>query len=694
MKVPFTSSSLLFCLLTLLVSFARPVDLRAQQASAQQSSTSKPDSATDKATAYYNYSMGHLYAELAGAYGNRGEYLNRAIDFFKAALKADPTNDYLVEELTDLYLQSNQLRTAVGEAEDMLKKNPDNVQARRMLARIYTRLIGDAQQGQVNEEMLKKATEQYQIITSKESDDVDSWVTLGRLYRVARNSVEAEKAFKKALEHDPENEDAMTGLAMVYSDVGDTTNMVAMLQKVADKSPNLRTLTTLASAYEQMRDYAGAAEVLKRALALSEENAQLKRALAENLLRADEDLEALALYQDLAKAEPRDIQIQLRIAEIYRSQRAFDKAAEALAKARELDRDSLEVQYEQVNLLEAQGKMPEAIDALKKMVAGTTKSQYSQSERGTRAMLLERLGYLYRNNQQYPEAAEAFKNLADFAPESGSRAAVHLIDTYRISKDYKQAESAAAAAIKKYPDDRLLIVSYANLLSDLGRTDEAAAKIRSLIKGDDRDLYLTLAQIYEKAKKYPEMAKAIDQAEKASKSDAEMETVHFMRGAMHEKMKDFDAAEKEFRKILEANPDSAGALNYLGYMLADRNIRLNEARDLIQKAVDIEPNNGAFLDSLGWVHYRLGNFDKAENFLVKSIEHLSGDPTVHDHLGDVYMDQGKVKQAIDQWQLALREWEKNSAADRDEEAVAKVTKKLEGARTRMARENSPNANRQ
>src|SRR5580700_7893456 len=121
----------------------------------------------DKAGAYYNFAMGHLYAELAGVYGNRSEYVAKAIDHYKQALKLDPGASFLFEELTDLYIQSGRLKDAVTEAEDILKHEPNNLDARRILGRIYTRMIGDTQ-GKVNEEMLRAATEQYQKIVAKD----------------------------------------------------------------------------------------------------------------------------------------------------------------------------------------------------------------------------------------------------------------------------------------------------------------------------------------------------------------------------------------------------------------------------------------------------------------------------------------------------------------------------------------------
>ncbi len=651
-----------------------------------QSPSTAKNTAGDRSAAYFNFTMGNRYSELAGAYGNRGDYVQKAIEHYKLAMKADPNAGFLLEELTELYLQAGQVRTAVTETEEVLKQNPDSLQARRILGRIYTRLIGDTDRQKINEEMLKKATEQYRLITAKDPSDAESWVTLGRLYRVSQNSVDARKAFEKAVELDARNEDALTGLAMIYSDLGDNKNMVEMLRRVAEISPNLRSLTQLGAAYEQMRDYASATEVFKRALEQNPDNTQVKRALAQNLLYSDQVDASLKLYLELAEAEPKDAQIQLRLAEIYRSKRDFLKARAALAKARELDKNSIEARYDEVNLLEAEGKTDEAITTLKAIV-DETRGGDNNAAKGTRAMLLERLGGLYRANHQTPQAVESFRQAAELAPDSASRAAVQIVDTYRQAKDFKNALAEAKSAREKYPNERPVKVIYALLLADVGRVPEAAVELKSLPSGSkDRELYLTLAQVYEKGKDYPEMEKAIGEAEKLSESKADKETIYFMRGAMYEKMKKFDQAETEFRKVLAVNPQSSSAMNYLGYMLADRNSRLDEARDLLHKAIELDPFNGAYLDSLGWVYYRLNKLDEAENYLRRSLERIQGDPTVHDHLGDVYLKQGKLKEAIGQWQLSLREWESSAKADVDEVEVAKVTKKLEGARVRLARE--------
>ncbi|MDZ4799237.1 MAG: tetratricopeptide repeat protein [Bryobacteraceae bacterium] len=649
----------------------------------------------DKASAYYHFSLGHLYTELAGAYGNKGEYLNKAIENYRLAMREDPDASFLAEELSDLYVQSGRLREAVTEAEEALKANPKDLNSRRILGRIYTRMIGDSQQGKVDETMLKKAIEQYDIIAKAEPKDIEALLLLGRLQKVAQNSVESEKAYKLVLENDPNNEDALTGLAIVYADLGNTKESTDLLRRVAEKSPSLRTLTALASQYEQMRDYPMAAETLRRTLEVAPDNIDVRRAYAQNLMLADQLDEALKQFTAIAASDKKDWQSWLRVSQIYRQKRDFTKAAEAGQKAVEIESNNLEVRYNNVALLEAQGKQAEALAAMNVLLTGTTKRTYSAGERTNRIVLLERLAGMYRMADQWDKAVESYRQIGELEPNAAPRVAAQIADTWRLAKQYTKALDEASAAAKKFPDDRAVRSVRASILADTGKTDEAAAEAKKLFDGkSDRETWITLAQIYEKGKNFTEMRKAIDEADKLSTDKDDKESVAFMRGAMFEKMKDFDNAEKEFRKVLDMNPKNTSALNYLGYMLADRNVRLPEALTLIRQAVDIDPENGAYLDSLGWVYYRMNDLDQAERNLQRAIERFSKDPTVHDHLGDVYFKKGKLKDAIAQWQKSLTEWQNASASEADSTEMAKVQKKLEGARVRLARESGSGAGQQ
>jgi len=663
--------------------------LLASGAQAPSTPAAKPV-APDKAEAYYNYAMGHLYAELAGAYGNRSEYVGKAIDYYRRALRQDPSAGFLAEELTDLYIQAGRLSDALTEAEGMLKADPRNIEARRILGRIYTRMISDGQQ-KVDEGNLRKATEQYEKIVELQPKDLDGWLALGRLYKTATESIKAEKAYEKALEIEPNNEDALTGLVIVYSDLGDTRRAIERLKQLNAQNPSPRTLAALASSYEQVRDYRGAVEVLRQVLQMQPDNDRIKRALAQDLLLSENYEEALKMYTELSAADPNDAHLHLRLAEIYRQKGDFSRAHASLDKARAIDGQSIDVRYDEVNLLDSEGKGEQAVTLLKGIIDETAKSTYSVSERGNRMALLERLGGLYRGLNRPQEAVDAYRQIAALDPENAPRVSAHIVDTWRMAHDFAKAKAESDAALQKWPKDRTVRMMHASLLADMGETERAAGEIRSLMNGErDREMWLALAQVYEKGKRFEDGTKALAEAEKLSKTKPELITVNFMRGALYEKAKQYDRAEAEFRKVIEGDPNNANALNYLGYMFADRNVRLEEAQKLIARAVELDPQNGAYLDSLGWVHYRQGNYQEAETLLRRALERVGNDPTIHDHLGDVYIKLGKTREAINQWQASLRQWETTSKAEADPDEVAKVNRKLEAARVRLAKETGGN----
>jgi tetratricopeptide (TPR) repeat protein len=643
----------------------------------------------DKASAYYHYTLAHMYAEQASMVGNRGDFVNKAIDNYKEAIKADPTAAMLSEELSDLYIQSGRLRDAQTDAEEVLKQSPNDLNAHRLLARIFTRLIGDGKSGRIDENMLRRAIDQYQKITELAPTDLSAWLMLARLHKAADNSVDAEKAYQKVLAIEPDNEDALTGLALVYSDLGDNKKAAELLKTLADKNPSARSLTALAAAYEQMRDYKAAADVLSKLLETDPPNArEVQRNIAQDLLLSLDYAGALAIYNDMVADDPTDSQSFLRISQIYRQQKDFAKAREANEKAKALEPTSIEIRYNEVNILEAEDRPQEAAQQLKDLLASTSKRTYNQAERTNRVALLNHLAALYRSLDQIAPAVDVYRQMAEVDPMLATQSEVEVIETYRVGKDFSKAQQEADAAVKKFPDDRTIRVVRASMLAEMGKVDDAAADLKKLLAGgkEDRDTYIALAQIYDKGKRWDDMGKALDAAEKLSDTTEDKTTIWFTRGAMLERMKKLPAAEMEFRRVLDADPENAGAMNYIGYMLADANLRLEESLKLITQALDREPGNGAYLDSLGWVQYRLGRLDDAEMNLRRALEKTPRDPTVHDHMADVLMKQSKIKEAVAQWEISLKEWDASSPAEMEPAEIAQVKKKLEAAKVRLAKE--------
>src|SRR5689334_1018359 len=316
----------------------------------------------DRASAYYHYTAAHMYAELAGNGGNRSDYINLAIENYKAAIKADPTSALLPEELSDLYAQSGRLRDGQTEAEQTIRQSPNDLAAHRVLARIYVRQI-DQQRGRVNETMLRQATQEYQKITQLAPKDADAWVWLGRLQSAGQNLDDADRAFRKALEIEPDNEDGLSGLATVLGIKGDEAGAADLLKKAAEKSPTADSLKRLADAYEQMKEYGLAADTLRRALDLNPPNASdLERTMAQYLISAERYDDALAAYQDLASDDPTDADAFLQISRLYRQKGDLPKAREAAEKAKTIDPNNIQIKLNEAGILQAEGKVAEAID--------------------------------------------------------------------------------------------------------------------------------------------------------------------------------------------------------------------------------------------------------------------------------------------------------------------------------------------
>ena len=449
-------------------------------------------------------------------------------------------------------------------------------------------------------------------------------------------------------------------------------------------------MISLAGNYEQMKEYALAADAYKKALAMDPSRQELKSALAQDEAFAEQYDEALKTYQELADANPQDPEPLARMAQIYEEQRKLDEARKLMDRARAVDPDNVEIRYYNVHLLADEGKLSEAAKELKDILDSTAKKTYDSGQRTSRARMMDELGSLYKRNDQVEQAVSVFREIAVLDPDSASRATAQVIDAYRQAKDYTKATQEAEAASKKYPDDRAIRAVRAELFSDQNKPDLAIAELKTMLNGkDDRQVYEQMADVYQKAHDYTHMAQVLDSAYKLATDKEDKNNIIFLRGAMYERQKKFELAEKEFRKVLDEDPKNASAWNYLGYMLADQNTRLAEAQECVQKALALDPDNYAYLDSLGWVYFRQNKLDDAETQLSHSLRLGPKDPTIHDHLGDVLFKKGKLKEAIAQWQSSLKEWDASAPADVEPEEVAKVQKKLDGARVKLAQEQQP-----
>jgi tetratricopeptide (TPR) repeat protein len=645
----------------------------------------------DRGAAYYHYAVAHMYEEQVTVYG-RSELANKAIEEYRLAIEADPSSEFLTSGLAELYVKTGRIRDAVMEAQDIIKRDPNNLEAHKLLGRIYLRSLGDMPGGNGSDNVLKLAIEQYEQIVKIEPNSVDNHLLLGRLYRLNNDLQKSESELKTAVKLDPSSEEAVTTLAILYTDEGDTAHALQVLSSVPDAGRSAKLYSALGSTYEQRKEYKNAIDAFKKAIQLDRDNLDAIRGLAENLMNDGQTEAALEQYKVIADANPEDAQTYLRIGEIYRRQGKYDQALESLKKADTMVPDSLEVPYNMAAVYQAQGRYEEALKLLQDLVKKTEKpdTSYSQSDRNNRAIFVERLGMVYRDQENYPAAVETFRKMLTLGDENAKRGYQDIIDTYRESKQWAQATATAREAVQKLPNDREVRMVLDAQLADTGEADKALADVRSLLNGkpEDREIYITLAQMNTRLKRWNQAEEALNKAESLSTTAEDKEYVYFLRGSTYEREKKYDEAEAEFKKVLSIHPQSAVVLNYLGYMNADRGVRLDESLNYIKQAVNLDPANGAYLDSLGWAYFRLGKYDLAEENLTRASSHMGKDPTVQEHLGDLYQKTGRLKLAAAHWERAIEEWSKTVAPEVDSEAVAKVQQKLDAAKVRIAKEES------
>jgi tetratricopeptide (TPR) repeat protein len=657
---------------------------------ANQTSARKPD----RAAAYFHYSMAHIYEELVTVYG-RSDLANKAIEEYRQAIDADPGSAYLTSGLAELYAKTGRIRDAVLEAQDILKRDPKNLEAHKLLGRIYLRSLGDMQTGGQSggQNVLKLAIEQYEEIVKLDTDPgnlVDDHLLLGRLYRLNNDLQKAENEFKTAVKLQPDSEEAVTTLAYLYNEEGDSTRAVQALNSVPDAGRSAKLYSALGYTYEQQKQYKQAIEAYRHAIELDRDNLDAIRGLAQNLMNDGQTDAALDQYKIIADANPEDAQTYLRMAEIYRKQGKFDQALDSLKKAETMVQDSIEVPYQIATVYQAQGRDEEAAQTLKQLLDKTEKADgnYTQGEKSNRAVFLERLGTIYREMGNNQSALDTFRKMLPLGDDNAVRGYQQIIDTYREAKQWPQATAAAKEAVQKLPNDRGLKMVLASQLADTGQADTAIEQVKALLKGnaDDREVYVALSQMYTRLKRWNEAEQAINKAEQLSTKPEDKTYAVFVKGSVYEREKKYEQAEEAFKQVLNSDPQNAVALNYLGYMLADRGVRLDEALNYVKKAIDLDPANGAYLDSLGWAYYKLGKYDLAVLKLSKAVQRTPNDPTVQDHLGDVYQKVGRLKQAAAHWERALNEYNRSVSADVEPSEVAKVQKKLESARIKLARE--------
>ena len=649
----------------------------------------------DRAKAYYHATLADIYEEEAVNSG-QPEYVTHAIEEYKDALNADPGSAELNDALADLYFRTGKVHEAEATARGLLKTSPNDIDAHKLLGRLYLRQLSEAQNAVSSSSpsgnVLDQAIGEYEKIISLEPKDVEDRMVLGQLYTVKHQPQKAEEQFKTAQAIDPDSEEVVLNLARLYAESGDVEHAAKVVEAVPQQDRTAKMEFALGAAYDQLKRPKDAIAAYQRSVDIEPGDPRTLGALAQALQSDDQLDAALKEYRDLADADPDDSSTLIHIGEIERRQGKYEDALATVHKALKKDPDNLEAGYNEGLLLDVLSRYDEAAQVYEHMVDLTSHANgaYTGEEKNNRGIFLERLGSIYHEENKTDLAIATYQKMIDMGGDSALRGYQGQVDTYRDARMFDKAVDVsrkAAEANPKNSDFKLLLASE---LADEGKVDEGLAMAKSQLDNTEKDrpVWMSLAQIYTRLHRWKEADEALNKAETYTTKKEDHIYLLFLRGDLAERQKHYEAAEGLFRQALDLDPSNAMVLNYLGYMLADKGSKLPEALKMIRKAVEEEPMNGAYLDSLGWVYFKLGQYELAEENLRQAVERDQTDPTVHEHLGDLYEKTGRIRLAAAQWELSLTEFSKSLAADVEPGDVAKLQRKLESARVKLAKEDN------
>ena len=659
-------------------------------ANVARSQVSAQPKAPDHAAAYYHDGLAHLYEEMAVNNG-RPDYAAQAVEEYKLALDADPSSKYLQDGLADLYFKIGRIREAVTTAQEQSKKDPADVAPHELLGKVYLRSLGDMQGPQANE-MLQLAIAEYEKLAQLKPKDLETHLLLGQLYGLNHDTAKAEAQFKLAQSLDNNSEEAVLNMARLYAEQGEPQQAVQTLTSIPADDRSARVDFALGGVYDQLRQYKNAAAAYRASVEEEPDNADAQHALAAALLNDNQLSPALTVYQQLVATDASDVQSTIKVAEIQRRQGHYDQALATLNKAKTLNTnsDNLELSFNEALVYDSLGKYDQAVVTLRSVLLSTEHSngKYSDGEKSNRAIFLDRLGIVYREQSKTSDAVDAYKMMIDLGGDYVSRGYQGEIDAYRDGHQWKEALAVSAQAAAAQPKDRSVQLAYAFNLADTGEAEKGLALAKSQLDNnpsDDRETDIAIANIDLRISRFADAQANLDKAEALTSKPDEKMYIYLLRATVFDRNKQYAQAETQYRKALAIDPENANVLNDLGFMLADQNMKLPEALRMIQKAVELEPQSGAYLDSLGWVYFRLGQYAQAEEYLHKAIDRTATDASIHDHLGEVYEKTGRLKLAVEQWERAMSEYAHSLPADADPADIARVKRELDDARIKLAR---------
>ncbi len=652
-------------ILSALVAFSAP--LLAQPSSPQ-------DASNRQGEAYRLYMVGLSF--------EREEDLDAATQAYLRAAELDPESGEALAQLASLHYD-RWVQTFRSERDDdlaaeasrfadqALTREPDNLTAHRVLGYVFTAW---ASTRGAPPRSAPRAIEHFEQARGTLVPDIQVELTLARLYLGEGRMDEGIELLEMLLEDEMGLSEAAQLLSEAYEEVGRADDAVVVVERaVASGRPSSRLLRRLGELYGRNGRWSEAIQSYEAAVTRNPRSSRALRELANALLHSDQLERGRDVLRQLTTNRPDDGAALYRLSEVELELGNLDEAAVAAEKLIEVEPNGIRGPYALAEVHSRRHDYEGVVETLNPAIQMAREGNLSANQI---ASLLGRVGFAYEQLQDVDAAAGAYAQATELLPTSLGFAS-RLVQTYLEAGRLSDARVALDRIQPQHPGNIGLANLEARIVADGGNVNGGIDVLQGVLDKDAANpmAHVALANYYND---YDRFDDAVDVLESALQRFPLNDSVLFQLGAVMEQNDRFSDAERAFRTLLDRDPQHAAALNYLGYMLADRGERLEESVGLLERAIGIDPDNGAYLDSLGWAYFKLDRLELAETHLRQASEQMTRNSVIQDHFGDLLFRLGRYDEAIDAWETAL-------AGDRTEVESSSIQRKMEDARQRRGR---------
>ncbi len=470
-----------------------------------------------------------------------------------------------------------------------------------------------------------KGLEVVKEILHQEPDNVAVLILLGKLNYDMGNLENTINVYSRVIEIDPGQEDIYLFLGNIYLKQGEVAKAETLYKKLGENFPEAYAgHFFLGKIYADKGDFNKAKKEFQRTLELEPELEIPQFELAKIFIQTGEKKKAIKIYKSILEKQPDNLKALIELAYYYHIINRKKNAEKLFIKL---------------------GKKSIKDIAVIKMVSR-----------------------IYLAKEDYNAASTVYEGMLKGAPDSDS---IHYSAglSYDLNKNYKKALLHYNKVKHGSEFYEKTVFNIAFIHAKCGKTDRTIATLEKNLKDfpDSVPTILYLNYFYYEA---GEFNKSVTLLKQGIKINPDYSELHFQLGVIYDKLGLKNDCLKAMQTVIKINPQHVEGLNYLGYTYADMGESLDKAEELVTKALNLRPNDGYIIDSLGWVYYKKKKYKKALKYLIKAAELIPDDPTVQDHLGDAYFQNGDKKKAIEAYKNSL--FKKNGNKSDIQEKILKL----------------------